>query len=105
MRRIVPLAEFDRLAAIDSISGSYALLTRQTPCETNCWSTGSSAPSRVAPMNVDDAPPLGERRGDSRHAGQLVGRESEMERIRAFLAAVRTDGEALLVTGKPGGAK
>jgi len=35
-------------------------------------------------------------------AGHLVGRESEMERIRAFLAAARTDGEALLVTGEPG---
>jgi hypothetical protein len=53
-------------------------------------------------MNHADAPPQGERRGESRHAGHLVGRESEMERIRAFLAAARTDGEALLVTGEPG---
>jgi DNA-binding CsgD family transcriptional regulator len=35
-------------------------------------------------------------------AGELVGRQSEMERIRAFLAAARTDGAALLVTGEPG---
>lgn len=50
-------------------------------------------------MNDDDAPPKGERQGELRH---LVGRESEMERIRTFLAAARTDGEALLVTGEPG---
>jgi DNA-binding CsgD family transcriptional regulator len=37
-----------------------------------------------------------------RHGGQLVGRESELERIHAFLAATRTDGGALLVTGEPG---
>ena len=59
-------------------------------------------PLGVAPMNDDDAPPQGERQGELRHAGHLVGRESEMERIRAFLAAARTDGEALLVTGEPG---
>ena len=40
--------------------------------------------------------------GENRQAGQLVGRETEMERIRAFLAAARTDGGALLVTGEPG---
>src|SRR5262245_41146512 len=33
---------------------------------------------------------------------KLIGRESEMERIRAFLATARTDGGALLVTGEPG---
>src|SRR6185503_4794653 len=43
-----------------------------------------------------------ERPADGRQAGQLVGRDSEMERIRAFLAAARTDGGALLVTGEPG---
>ena len=36
------------------------------------------------------------------HSGQLVGRESEMERIHAFLATARADGGALLVTGEPG---
>ena len=35
-------------------------------------------------------------------AGDLVGREAEMDRVRAFLAATRTDGGALLVTGEPG---
>src|SRR5262245_42692596 len=49
----------------------------------------------TAAMNDTDAP------GHDRD-GQLIGRESEMERIRAFVAAVRTDGGALLVTGEPG---
>src|SRR6185295_20008594 len=40
--------------------------------------------------------------GPGLRSGQLVGRESEMERIHAFLAAARTDGGALLVTGEPG---
>jgi DNA-binding CsgD family transcriptional regulator len=53
-------------------------------------------------MNDIHAPQHDERRGDGREAGELVGRESEMERVRAFLAAARTDGGALLVTGEPG---
>jgi DNA-binding CsgD family transcriptional regulator len=53
-------------------------------------------------MNDIHAPQHDERRGDDRQAGPLVGRESEMDRIHAFLAAVRTDGGALLVTGEPG---
>jgi DNA-binding CsgD family transcriptional regulator len=43
-----------------------------------------------------------ERRGARRQARHLVGRDSEMDRIRTFLAAARTDGGALLVTGEPG---
>jgi DNA-binding CsgD family transcriptional regulator len=43
-----------------------------------------------------------ERLGDGSQAGQLVGRASEMDRIREFLATARTDGGALLVTGEPG---
>lgn len=53
-------------------------------------------------MNDIHVPGDGERRGDSREAGQLIGRESEIERIREFLAAVGVDGGALLVTGDPG---
>src|SRR6266850_180089 len=53
-------------------------------------------------MNDIHAPHHDELRGEGRQAGQLVGREAEMERIRAFLAAARTDGTALLVTGEPG---
>jgi DNA-binding CsgD family transcriptional regulator len=53
-------------------------------------------------MNDLDARLHDGRRGNSRRAGQLVGRESEMERIRAFLVAARTDGGALLVIGEPG---
>src|SRR6266850_6046939 len=53
-------------------------------------------------MNDIHAPHHDELRGEGRQADQLVGREAEMERIRAFLAAARTDGEALLVTGEPG---
>src|SRR5882672_7628108 len=41
-------------------------------------------------------------RGDGRQATQLFGRELEMDRIRSFLAAARSDGAALLVTGEPG---
>ena len=53
-------------------------------------------------MNDTHAPQHDERRGDGRQAGHLVGREVEMDRIRAFLASARTDGGALLVTGEPG---
>ena len=40
--------------------------------------------------------------GEGRHTTFLVGRESEMDRIRVFLATARTDGGTLLVTGEPG---
>lgn len=43
-----------------------------------------------------------ERQDEGRQANQLVGRESEMGRILAFLSTIRTDGGALLVTGEPG---
>jgi hypothetical protein len=43
-----------------------------------------------------------ERRSDGRQPDQLVGRESAMDRIRAFLDTARTDGGALLVTCEPG---
>lgn len=36
------------------------------------------------------------------NSGQLVGRESEMDRVRAFLNSAKTDGGTLLVTGEPG---
>ena len=42
------------------------------------------------------------RDGDGRQAGHLVGRDAEMDRIRAFVASARTDGGAPLVTGEPG---
>ena len=35
-------------------------------------------------------------------ARDLLGREAEMDRVRAFLATARTDGGTLLVTGEPG---
>ncbi|MGH2354084.1 MAG: AAA family ATPase, partial [Chloroflexota bacterium] len=53
-------------------------------------------------MNDSNAPQPGGRQGDGRQTGHLVGRQSEMDRIRAFLATARTDGGALLVTGEPG---
>ena len=53
-------------------------------------------------MNDTQAPHHDQRRGDGRQADQLVARDSEMDRIRAFLSAARTDGGALLVTGEPG---
>lgn len=53
-------------------------------------------------MNDIDAPQHDERREGGREARHLVGRQSEMDRIRAFLAAARIDGGALLVTGEPG---
>jgi len=42
------------------------------------------------------------RRGDGRQAGHLIGREAEMDRVRALLATARTDGGGMLVTGEPG---
>src|SRR6266566_4827217 len=43
------------------------------------------------------------RRGDGRQtAVDLVGRDAEIDRIRSFIFAARTDGGALLVTGEPG---
>src|SRR5262249_62324890 len=53
-------------------------------------------------MNDTRALRRDEQRGHSREDGELIGRESEMERIRAFLDAARIDGGALLVTGEPG---
>ena len=53
----------------------------------------------VVPMDDIDATPQNEQRGDGRHAARLVGRESEMDCIRAFVTAARTDGGALLVIG------
>src|SRR5262245_59473902 len=43
-----------------------------------------------------------ESRGESQQATQLFGRQLASARIRAFLAAARADGTALLVTGEPG---
>jgi transcriptional regulator with AAA-type ATPase domain len=53
-------------------------------------------------MNSTHGPQHDQRRGDGRPAGHLIGREAQMDRLRAFLATPRTDGEAMLVTGEPG---
>ena len=53
-------------------------------------------------MNDIDKPQRDERQGEGSRAGQLIGRETELDRLRAFLAAARTEGGALLVTGEPG---
>src|SRR5262249_9050549 len=53
-------------------------------------------------MSDVHAPQHDDPRGARRQAGQLVGRQSEIDRIRAFLPAARTGGGALLVTGEPG---
>jgi len=53
-------------------------------------------------MNDMHAPQHDERRRDGQQGGELVGRELEMDRIGAFLAAARTAGGTLLVTGEPG---
>jgi DNA-binding CsgD family transcriptional regulator len=58
--------------------------------------------TRGATMSSTRESQLGERHGNGSQASQLVGRESEINRIRAFVAAARTDGGALLVTGEPG---
>lgn len=57
--------------------------------------------SGLAPMTGIRVPQLDERQGDGRQAADLVGREAEVDRIRAFVATARTDGGALLVTGEP----
>ena len=67
----------------------------------DCSCTGGPA-SLAGPMKDIKVLEHYEPLSRGRHAGQLVGRESEMERIHAFLAAARTDGGALLVTGEPG---
>jgi DNA-binding CsgD family transcriptional regulator len=43
-----------------------------------------------------------QRRGASRPAASLIGREAELERLRTFVAHARADGGTLLVTGEPG---
>lgn len=53
-------------------------------------------------MNDIHAAQRGKRRVGGRQAGHLIGREAEIDRVRTFLAAARTDGGALLVTGEPG---
>src|SRR5262245_46063798 len=58
--------------------------------------------SIVGPMKDITVAEQSERLSQGRDAGQLVGRELEMERIHAFLDAARTDGGTLLVTGEPG---
>ena len=63
--------------------------------------TGRPA-SLEGPMKDIRVPEHYEPVSGSLHSGQLVGRESEMERIHAFLATAGTDGGALLVTGEPG---
>jgi DNA-binding CsgD family transcriptional regulator len=47
-------------------------------------------------------PQLDERPGGERPAGRLVGRDAEVARLRAFVAAARTNGGAMLLTGEPG---
>jgi DNA-binding CsgD family transcriptional regulator/tetratricopeptide (TPR) repeat protein len=39
---------------------------------------------------------------DPQSVDHLVGRDAELDRLRAFLTTARTDGGALLVTGEPG---
>jgi hypothetical protein len=47
-------------------------------------------------------PQLDERRGDGRQAADLVGRETELDLIGAFVATARTDGGTMLATCEPG---
>jgi DNA-binding CsgD family transcriptional regulator len=53
-------------------------------------------------MTVIRIPPPDDQQGDLRPAGHLIGRAAEMDRLDAFIAAARTGGGALLVTGEPG---
>ncbi len=63
----------------------------------------SKVPTLAYRPMIDPHSPLNdERQVDRRRPGNLVGRETEMDRIQAFLATARTDGGALLVTGEPG---
>jgi DNA-binding NtrC family response regulator len=43
-----------------------------------------------------------ERQAGDRQTGDMVGRESEVDRLCGFLATARTDGGAVLVTGEAG---
>jgi DNA-binding CsgD family transcriptional regulator/tetratricopeptide (TPR) repeat protein len=52
-------------------------------------------------MTGTHVPQLDDEQG-SHQVNHLVGREAEIDRLRAFLDTARTDGGALLVTGEPG---
>lgn len=68
---------------------------------TLCLGPGRSGP-RQHPMLDSRVPQPEERPGGGPPAGHLVGRDAEMDRLRAFRAGARTHGGALLVTGEPG---
>src|SRR5262245_62658754 len=91
-----------RHAPNDSIflAGVPSSCVRHTP-GADCSCSGGPT-SLAGVMNDGRVPEHNEPRSHSRHAGRLVGRDPEMDRIRAFLATARTDGGALLVTGEPG---
>ena len=81
---------------------SAPLLATCPRVQTSDQDAASSAFTGRDPMSDIDARNTTDRRGGGRPRTQLVGREAEMDRIRAFLATARTDGGALLVTGEPG---
>src|SRR5262249_15559323 len=53
-------------------------------------------------MNASSAPEPDLRQPQSRPASELVGRDAQIGRLRAFVSSARIDGGALLVTGEPG---
>jgi DNA-binding CsgD family transcriptional regulator len=53
-------------------------------------------------MDASYAPEPDLREAHSRPASELVGRDAQIDRLRAFVSSARIDGGALLVTGEPG---
>jgi len=56
----------------------------------------------AAPLIQTSVSRRDERPDDGRQGWRLVGRDAELDRIDAFLAAARTDGGALVITGEAG---
>ena len=53
-------------------------------------------------MDASYAPEPDLLESQSRQASELVGRDAQIGRLRAFVSSARIDGGALLVTGEPG---
>ncbi len=53
-------------------------------------------------MDASHAPQRDHQEAANPQPAQLIGRETEIDRLRAFMSSVRVDGGALLVTGEPG---
>src|SRR5262245_47754307 len=95
-RRWLALRQMTRCGAVRALAPPYPGVHNARTRRGLPLACRGSADER--PMNDVNAPQHDGRHGDGRRAGRLVGRESELDRLRAFLATARSDGSALLVT-------